>query len=80
MKKILVTGGTGRFASELFKKYKNNKNYIFLSKQKLNILSSKSIKKNLTKYKPKIVIHLAALSRPMSLHYKKMSKSIRDTH
>ena len=76
MKKILVTGGTGRFASELFKKYKNNKNYIFLSKQKLNILSSKSIKKNLTKYKPKIVIHLAALSRPMSLHYKKMSKSI----
>ena len=46
MKKILVTGGTGRFASELFKKYKNNKNYIFLSKQKLNILSSKSIKKS----------------------------------
>ena len=25
MKKIIVTGGTGRFASELFKKYKNNK-------------------------------------------------------
>ena len=38
MKKIIVTGGTGRFALELFKKYKKNKNYIFLSKQKLNIL------------------------------------------
>ena len=76
MKKIIVTGGTGRFASELFKKYKNNKNYIFLSKQKLNILSNKSIKKNLIKYKPQIVIHLAALSRPMSVHYKKIPKSI----
>ena len=76
MKKIIVTGGTGRFALELFKKYKKNKNYIFLSKQKLNILSNKSIKKNLIKYKPHIVIHLAALSRPMSVHYKKIPKSI----
>ena len=74
--KILVTGSNGRFASIMKKEYKKLKNYIFLDKRKLNILSKKSIRKNLIKYKPKMVIHLAALSRPMHLHYKNIQKSI----
>ena len=42
-KKIVVTGGTGRFATEL-KKIKNRYKLIFPSKNKLNILSIKSVK------------------------------------
>ena len=75
--KILVTGGDGRFASEMKKKFKKNINYFFLNKKKLNILSIQSIKKNLEKYKPNVVIHLAALSRPMKLHNENLEKSIR---
>ena len=65
--KILVTGGDGRFASELKKKFKKDKNFIFLNKKKINIINQKNIKKNFEKYKPNIVLHLAALSRPMKL-------------
>ena len=75
MKKIIVTGGNGRFAQEL-KKIKSHYTFIFKDKKKFNILSSNSIKKNLTKYKPDCVLHLAGLSRPMSLHDKNISKSI----
>jgi dTDP-4-dehydrorhamnose reductase len=42
----------------------------------LNILSTKSIEKYLKKNKPKILIHLAALSRPMNIHNNNISKSI----
>ena len=74
--KILVTGGNGRFAKVMKKNFIHKKNYIFLDKKQFNILSRNSIQKNLIKYKPKIVIHLAALSRPMALHYENIQKSI----
>ena len=76
MTKILITGGNGRFATEMKSRFKNKKNYIFLSKQRLNILKKDNIKKVLLKFKPRIVIHLAALSRPMILHEKDLIKSI----
>jgi len=73
--KILVTGGDGRFAKVL--KNKNKKlNLIFCSKKQLDILNIKSIKKNLDKFKPKIIFHCAGLSRPMDIHEKDISKSI----
>ena len=75
VKKILVTGGDGRFAKEL-EKYKSIYNFIFRNKKELNILSDKSILKNLRYFKPHIVLHLAGLSRPMNLHEKKINKSI----
>ena len=75
MKKILVTGGYGRFASEL-KKIKTNHQFIYLDKKKLNINSTSSIFKSIKKYKPNIILHLAGLSRPMSVHEKDISKSI----
>lgn len=74
-KKILVTGGEGRFAKEL-SKLKTTHKFIFRSKKKLNILSIQSIKKNIKIFKPNILLHLAGLSRPMSIHDKKINKSI----
>ena len=75
MKRILVTGGNGRFSQEL-KKIKSNYDFIFRNKKELNILSLVSIKKNIKKFKPNIVLHLAGLSRPMSIHSKNINKSI----
>ncbi len=42
----------------------------------MNILNLKSLEKYLRIKKPKYFIHVAALSRPMSIHDKKISKSI----
>jgi dTDP-4-dehydrorhamnose reductase len=73
--KIVITGGSGRFGSILKNNIKSKK--IFFPKKKyLNILSANSIKKYLTKIKPKILIHLAGLSRPMNVHEKQICKSI----
>ena len=75
MYKILVSGGDGRFAGEL-KKIKSKYKFIFRNKNELNILSSKSIKNNFRKFKPDCILHLAGLSRPMSIHDKMINKSI----
>ena len=75
MSRILVTGGDGRFAKEL-KKLKTKYNFVFRNKKQLNILSLKSIKKEINKFNPKILLHLAGLSRPMNIHEKKLNKSI----
>ena len=75
MKKILVTGGDGRFSSE-FKKIKKKFEFIYFNKKKLNILNLNLILKVLKKYKPDYVLHLAGMSRPMKEHEKNISKSI----
>ncbi len=75
MEKILITGSDGRFGKVL-KKIKSKKKLIFTNKKNLNILSRISIVKNLIKYKPKYILHLAGLSRPMNIHDKNISKSI----
>ena len=74
-KKILVTGGDGRFATVLRKRNKKL-NLVFKSKAQCNILSLRSLEKCIKKIKPKIILHCAALSRPMSIHQKNISKSI----
>ena len=73
--KIVVTGGSGRFGSILQKKYKSNK-LLYPSKEQLDILSTESVEKYLKKTNPKILIHLAGLSRPMKIHDNNISKSI----
>ena len=72
---IVVTGGSGRFGSILKKKYPS-KNIFYPTKKELNIISTRSTEKYLKKNKPKILIHLAGLSRPMKEHEKNISKSI----
>ena len=74
MHKILVTGSDGRFGN-ILKKFKD-KRFIFRNKKELNILSNKSIKNNIKKFKPKTILHLAGLSRPMKIHDKDIIKSI----
>jgi dTDP-4-dehydrorhamnose reductase len=75
MKKILVTGADSRFG-KILKKLRSNKNFLFRNKNQLNILSSKSIINNIKKFKPDYIMHLAGLSRPMSIHEKHIDKSI----
>ena len=75
LKKIIVTGGSGRFAQEL-KKVKSRYKFFFRNKKQLNILSIKSIENNFNKFKPDCILHLAGLSRPMSIHDKDINKSI----
>ena len=75
MKRILVTGGDGRFANEL-KKVKTNFQFTYLSKKQINICNYNSIIKTIKKYKPKTILHLAGLSRPMNIHEKDTIKSI----
>ena len=75
IKKIIVTGGDGRFAKEL-RKTKSNYKFIFRNKKQLDILSVKSIKLNFNKIRPDCVLHLAGLSRPMNIHDKNINKSI----
>ena len=74
MHKILVTGSDGRFG-KIIKKL-SDKRFIFRNKKELNILSNKSIKNNIKKFRPKIILHLAGLSRPMNVHEKNIQESI----
>ncbi len=74
-RKIVVTGGTGRFGSVL-KKTKFNYLFLFPKKNKLNITKFDTIKRYLKKTKPFCLIHLAGLSIPMKIHEKEISKSI----
>ena len=71
---IVVTGGSGRFGSKL-KEFKTKYKIYYPNKKELNILNLKSIE-NYLKKKPKILIHMAGLSRPMSIHETDISKSI----
>ena len=74
-KKIVITGGTGRFGA-LLKQKKNSSKLFFPSKKELDILNFKNIKKYLLKTKPEVLIHLAGLSRPMAVHDNDIKKSI----
>ena len=75
LKKIVITGGGGRFAKVL-KKDNKKLNILYPGKKELNILDLNSIKKFLKKNKPQYLIHAAALSRPMNIHDKQISTSI----
>ena len=74
-KKILVTGGTGRFGTVL-KKLITNYQILFPNKKTLDITKFISIQKYIKSKKPNFVIHLAGLSRPMNIHDRQIQKSI----
>ena len=75
--RIVFTGGSGRFG-KVFKENekKTNFNFFFPKKKELNILNIKSIEKYLKIKKPKYLVHLAGLSRPMEIHDKDILQSI----
>ena len=74
-KKIVVTGGSGRF-SKVLKQVKSTHKIFYPKKQELNILNFKKIREYLKKVKPDILIHTAGLSRPMKIHTDDIKKSI----
>ena len=74
-KKIIITGGSGRFGNVL-KKIRSQHKIFFPTKRELDVLNEKKINKYLKKTKPNILIHLAGLSRPLELHRKNILKSI----
>ena len=73
--KIIFTGGSGRFG-KVFKSKTKNKNIFFPKRKEFNIQNVSSIRKYVIKNRPKIIIHAAALSRPMDIHDKNISLSI----
>jgi len=76
MKKIiLVTGANSRFCQFLRKDLKKYKTF-FTTKKQFDILNLKKMEKFLKSKKIKYLIHVAGLSRPMSIHDKELSLSI----
>ena len=60
MKKIIITGGTGRFG-QILKRYKTNHQLFFPTKRQFDILNFKKSENYLRKLKPTYLIHLASL-------------------
>ena len=74
-KRIVVTGGSGRFGQCLKNTFTNH--IIFFPNKKIfNILNPDGMQRYLKKTRANVVIHLAGLSRPMSIHEKNINKSI----
>jgi len=74
-KKILVSGADSRFCVFLKKNF-SNRDVIYSNKKDINILNYNKLIKTLRERKIKIFIHIAALSRPMEIHDKKIDLSI----
>jgi dTDP-4-dehydrorhamnose reductase len=76
MKKIVITGGGGRLANEIYKQNVGNFEIMLAPENELNILNVWTIREFLQKHKPDIVIHAAALTKPMSIHDDDIVRSI----
>ena len=75
MKKVLISGGDGKFAQAILKN--NKKLKIFApSKKQMNILNYNTIINYIKKTNAKIFIHSAALTTPMSRHTSQVTQSI----
>ena len=76
MKKIIFTGGSGKFG-KIFKKFNFGRTNIYYpSSNTFDVTNLKKMEKFIKKIKPKVIVHTAAVSRPMELHEKKIEKSI----
>ena len=69
MKKIFLTGASGKLGSYLYPILNNNFKVYGVGKKtnskhinKLNLLNNSNLKKRLNKLKPDIIIHLAAIT------------------
>ena len=76
MKKIIFTGGSGKFGT-VFKKLNLDKTNIYYpSSNTFDVTNFKKMEKYVKKIKPKLIIHSAAISKPMEFHEKEIEKSI----
>ena len=77
-KKLLISGGNGRFASEIIKQ--NTEYDIYTpSKTEMDISDVYSIKRAVGKFNPDIFLHPAALTRPMIKHVNNPELSVAPT-
>ena len=74
-KNILITGSTSRFCKFL-KKDLINQNTFFTNKKIFNIMNVNQMENFVKKKKINYLLHIAGLSRPMSIHDKKFIDSI----
>lgn len=74
-KNILITGSTSRFCKFL-KKDLINQNTFFTNKKIFNIMNVNQMENFVKKKKINYLLHIASLSRPMSIHDKKFTDSI----
>ena len=72
--KIIITGGSGRFGKILKNIKRTNFQIFFPNKKELDILNYQKINDFIKKIKPKFLIQLAGLSRPMDIHNKNIKK------
>ena len=76
MKKIIFTGGSGKFGT-VFRKINFDKTNIYYpSSNTFDVTNLKKMEKFIKKIKPKFIIHTAAISKPMEVHEKKIEKSV----
>ena len=73
--RILVSGGRGSFSRALIS-CKTIHEIFPISKEEMDVSCAKQIEECLKKYEPDIVIHAAAITRPMSKHEKRPDLSI----
>ena len=75
-KKIIISGGNGRLA-KCIKEINTSYKLITPSAEEMNICNFNQLDEFIYNNKPDIFIHSAALTKPMILHEKQPSKSIR---
>ena len=77
MKKILVTGGSGHFASSMKKFFCiDDFKLFYLSREKLDVKNKKNVEEVFKEILPDVVIHAAAITRPMIKHENNPVESI----
>ncbi len=76
MKKIIFTGGNGKFGKVFKRFYSNKRNIFYPSSEVFDVTSLKNMEKFIKRIRPRIIIHAAAISKPMELHEKNIIKSI----
>ena len=74
--RLLVSGGNGKFCNKLIEKNKDHE--IFApDRYDMDITNINSVKSNISKFKPDIFLHAAALTRPMVNHVDRPHISIK---
>ena len=67
MKKLLISGGGGKFAKQIIK-YNDKYEIVAPSRTEMDITNIPQVEEYVLKYKPDIFLHAAALTRPMVKH------------